>query len=319
MVVMVFAAAMVVIVVVLVIVLMVVIVVVLVIVLMVVIVIMMVFMFVIVIMLVIMFVMMIMMVFMIMVMVLRLVFSRLGLVFRTHFGQQFFRQGYLFNCGENYLAVQLIPGGGEDGGLRVFFLEHGHSGLQLFLAEFLGAGEDNGPGAFDLVVVELPEILHIDLHLAGIGHGDKAVQLQFRHLGGSVLHRHNHVRKLAYARGLNEDPIRVELIRHVLQGLVEVPYQGTADAPGGHFGNLDAGLLQKAAVNADLAKLVLNENQLLAGESLCQKLFDERGFARPQESGDNVDFRHNIKSLSWNPQAVFPRVPYISKRELYYH
>ena len=108
MVVMVFAAAMVVIVVVLVIVLMVVIV------------IMMVFMFVIVIMLVIMFVMMIMMVFMIMVMVLRLVFSRLGLVFRTHFGQQFFRQGYLFNCGENYLAVQLIPGGGEDGGLRVF-------------------------------------------------------------------------------------------------------------------------------------------------------------------------------------------------------
>ena len=90
----------------------------------------------------------------------------------------------------------------------------------------------------------------------------------------------------------------MELSLHVLQRLVEVPHQGAADAPGGHLADLDAGLLQKAAVDADLAELVLDEHQLLAGEGLGQQLLDEGGLAGPQEAGDDVDLGHGIKSFA---------------------
>ncbi|SCJ73638.1 Uncharacterised protein [uncultured Blautia sp.] len=70
----------------------------------------------------------------------------------------------------------------------------------------------------------------------------------------------------------------MELSLHVLQRLVEVPHQGAADAPGGHLADLHAGLLQKAAVNADLAELVLDQHQLFAGKGLRQQLFDKSGF-----------------------------------------
>ena len=71
----------------------------------------------------------------------------------------------------------------------------------------------------------------------------------------------------------------MELVHHLFQGLAEVPHQGAADAPGVHLRNLNARVLQKAAVNADLAKLVLNEHQLLALQGLVQQFFDERGLA----------------------------------------
>ena len=38
----------------------------------------------------------------------------------THLLQQLLRQGYLLNGGENHLAVQLIPGSGEDGASAFF-------------------------------------------------------------------------------------------------------------------------------------------------------------------------------------------------------
>jgi len=89
----------------------------------------------------------------------------------------------------------------------------------------------------------------------------------------------------------------VELSLHVLQRLVEVPHQGAADAPGGHLADLHAGLLQKAAVNADLAELVLDQHQLFAGKGLRQQLFDKSGLAGAKEAGDNINFGHGIKSF----------------------
>ena len=243
-------------------------------------------------------VMMVLMLIMVMMVVLMLVLRLVGGVLGPHLFQQLIRQGHLLNGGEDDLAVQLVPGGGEDGGVRVLLPQHGHGGLQLLLAQLLGPGEDDGAGGLDLVVVELAEVLHVDLHLGGVRHGDEAVQLHVVGLVGGVLHRHDHVGQLPHAGGLDEDAVRVELGLHVLQGLVEVPHQGAADAPGGHLADLDAGLLQKAAVDADLAELVLDEHQLLAGEGLRQQLLDEGGLAGPQEAGDDVDLGHGIKSFA---------------------
>ena len=63
---------------------------------------------------------------------------------------------------------------------------------------------------------------------------------------------------------------------------------------------MHAGLLQKAAVDADLAEFILNEHQFLPGERLGEQLFDEGGLAGPQKAGDDVNFRHGIKSFAKN-------------------
>ena len=93
-------------------------------------------------------------------------------------------------------AGELVPRCGDNGRLGVLFAQQRHGGGQLFFADVLGAAEDNGAGVLDLVVVKFAEVLHIQLHLARVGHGDKAGQLCVCMQG---LHSGNHIRKLAHA------------------------------------------------------------------------------------------------------------------------
>ena len=149
----------------------------------------------------------------------------------------------------------------------------------------------------DLVVVELAEVLHIDLALGGVGHGDGAAQ---DHAGDALCYALNspdHVGELAHAGGLDEDAVGVELVHHLLQGFAEVPHQGAADAPGVHLADLHPGVSEEAAVNADLPELVLNEDHLLALQCLLQELADQGGLPRAQEAGDHVYFRHSRYSF----------------------
>ena len=178
-----------------------------------------------------------------------------------------------------------------------------NGGFQFLLTQFLSAGEDDGAGGFDLVVVELAEVLHIDLDLGGVSHGDKAVQNHVIGFGGGFLNGNDHVRQLADAGGLDQNAVGVELLLNILQSLVEVTHQRAADAAGRHLGDLHAGLLQETAVDADFAELIFNQNQLLVGESLGQQLLDQSGFAGAQKAGDNIDFRHSIKSFAQNLQS----------------
>ena len=46
----------------------------------------------------------------------------------------------------------------------------GNACIQLRLCYGVSAGENNGGSSFDLVVVELAKVLHINLDLAGIHH-----------------------------------------------------------------------------------------------------------------------------------------------------
>ena len=81
------------------------------------------------------------------------------------------------------------------------------------------------------------------------------------------------------------------------QGLVKVAHQRAADAAGGHLADLHAGILQETAVDADLAKLVFNEHQLLALIGLAEHLLDERGLTGAQKARYNVDFCHKTTLL----------------------
>ena len=234
----------------------------------------------------------------IIVMVMMVVLFLLGLMLGPDALHQLVRQGHLLHSGQNGLAVQLVPGGSDDGGIPVLLPQQGHGSLQLLGADLLGAAENDGSGGFDLVVVKLAEVLHVYLYLRDIRHGDKAVQLHLRHILHGVLHRQDHIGQLPHARGLNEDAIRGELCLHILQGLVEVAHQGAADAPGGHLADLHPGILQKTAIDADLPEFIFNEYQLLTLIGLRQHLLNERGFPCAQKAGHNINLSHKSCFLS---------------------
>ena len=256
------------------------------------------FMVVIVIMVIVMMAAMVVIVVIMVVVVMMLMFVLVGLMLSAHLLQHLVGQRHLFHGGQNGLAVNLIPGGGDDGGGGVLLPQQGGSRLQLLLRQLLGTAEDNGAGRLDLVVIELAEVLHIDLHLAGVSHGDEAVELHVRHVLDGVLHRHDHIAELAHAGGLDEDAVRLELLVHFLQRLVEIAHQRAADAAGGHLTDLHAAVLQKAAVDGDLAELVFDQHQLFPLIGLRQQLFNQRGFAGAQKAGNNVNFCHIIPFFS---------------------
>ena len=193
---------------------------------------------------------------------------------------------------QDLLTGQGIPCGRDDGRSGVLLAQHGDSGSDLLLAGGLGAAEDDAACVADLVIVELTEVLHIHLDLVHVGHGNEAVQLNIQMLR-HTLDGAGHVAQLADARRLDHDAIRVVLLHHLLQGSAEVAHQRAADTARIQLVDLDAGLLQKAAVDADLAELVLDQNDLLARKGLFDELFDEGRLTGTKEAGENINFGHN--------------------------
>ena len=207
-----------------------------------------------------------------------------------HLGQ-LRRDGRLaFQRLDQLLARQLAPRGGDDGGNGIMLPQHGNGRVQLALGDGIGTGQDDGGGGFDLVVVELAEVLHIHLDLARVGHGHGVAQrdLVIRHLA----HSGDDVGQLAHAGRLDQNTVGMVLGNDLLQRLAKIAHQRAADAAGVHLGDVDAGILQKAAVNADLAELVLDQHQLLPLVAFGDHLFDQGRLARAEEAGENINFCH---------------------------
>mgnify|MGYP006983797019 FL=1 len=170
------------------------------------------------------------------------------------------------HCLKDLLAVDVVPRSGYDGSMLVELADHRKSLSELVLGELLGTAEYDGLCSFYLVLVELAEVLHIHLDLGRVNYGCVGVQHQV-----VILNVHDsleHVRQLADAGRLDKDTIRVELLEHLRQSLAEITYQRAANAALVHFCYLYAGVLHEAAVNADLAELILDKHQLLTGVSL---------------------------------------------------
>lgn len=96
---------------------------------------------------------------------------------------------------------------------------------------------------------------------------------------GHALYGADDVGQLAHAGRLDDDAVGMIGLDDLFERFAEIAHKRTADAARIHLGNLDAGLLQESAVNADFAEFVLNEHNLLALKRLLQQLFDERGLA----------------------------------------
>ena len=191
---------------------------------------------------------------------------------------------------EDLRAGDLIPRGGDDRGGGVLLAQHGDAAVQLLLAQPVGAGEDDGARVLDLIVEELAEVLHVDAALVRVDDGGEAVELEF--IGLDTLHGADDVGQLADAGGLDEDAVGAELLEHLLEGLLKVADEAAADAAGIHLVDRDARVLQETAVDGDLAELVFDEDDLLAGIRLGDELLDQRRFPRAEKAGENVNFGH---------------------------
>ena len=191
---------------------------------------------------------------------------------------------------ENLCAGELIPRGGNDGGVLVVLAQQSDAGFKLFGLDTVRAAQNDGVCVLDLVVIELAEVLHVHFALVCIGNGGEAVQRNVFHV--QVLHGTDHIAQLAYAGRLDQNAVRVVGLQHLMQRLAEVAHKAAADAALAHLGDFNAGVLQKAAVNGNLAELVFDEDELFALKSFGDQLADQRGFACAEEAGKNIDFRH---------------------------
>ena len=183
-----------------------------------------------------------------------------------------------------------VPGSGDDGSSFIVLPEHSNCSIQLLLGNGIGAGENNGRGGFHLVVIELTKVLHINLDLAGVHNSNGVAQGHF--LIGDLIDRCDHIRQLANTGGFNNDAIRIVLLNDLGQCLAEVTHQAAADAAGIHFGNVNTGILQEAAIDTDLTELVFNEHQLLTAIAFLDHLLDEGSLTCAQKTGVNINFCH---------------------------
>jgi hypothetical protein len=196
-----------------------------------------------------------------------------------HFGVQ---RILFLHGGENGLAVKFRPRRGDDRRRRVLFLQQGNASRQFFFGDPVGMRKNDTASIRHLIVEKFAEILHVHLALARVD--DRAEGVQFRVCQICARHRFDHVAQFTDAGRLDHDPVGVIFFGNFLQRLCEIPDEGTANAPRIHFGNINARVLQKAAVYPDLAKFVFDQNDLLSRVRLFNQLFNECGFACPQKA-----------------------------------
>ena len=190
-------------------------------------------------------------------------------------------------------AGELIPGRGDDAGVRVVLPQEVDALLDALLGGVLGAAEDDGLGVLDLVDEELAEVLGVHAALADIGNGGAALEGDFV----AVHHVHHNaadVGELAHTGGLDDDAVGMIGIDQLVQRAAEVAHQRAADAAGVQLGDLDAGIAHEAAVHANLAVFILQQNHLFIAERAAQQLLDQRGLARAEETGNDIDLRHDL-------------------------
>ena len=191
---------------------------------------------------------------------------------------------------KNVPALQAVPGGGYDNSALVVLTKERNALGNLLVSCALGMRKHDSRRIGNLVVIELTEVLHIHLALVYVSNGGKAVEycaMLLCSLGSAY-----NVRKLANARGLDDNSVGSVFLKHLNKRLGKITNQRAADAAGIHLGDLNACIGKEAAVNTDLAKLVLDKHNLLACVGLFNKLLDQRGLACAEEAGKYINFSH---------------------------
>ena len=125
---------------------------------------------------------------------------------------------------EDLIAWQLGDRSRDKRRLIVKFPQQSNTLLDLLRFCFICTAQNNRAGIFDLVAEELAEILSVDPALCYIHDRREAVELRIN-LFLHALYRLDHVGKLAHARRLDQDTVRMIGIHHLTQGFPEISYK----------------------------------------------------------------------------------------------
>ena len=189
-------------------------------------------------------------------------------------------EAVFFHGGKDLGAGDLIPGGGDQAAVRIKGTQEFHRLKRFGIIFAAGAAENEQVGMDDLVIEKLAEVAHVHFALGSIDDRDLCTELNALHRADSL----RHIRQFSDARGLDDDAVRRVSFHDLLEGFAKVPHQGAADAAGIHFRDLNAGILQKTAVNGDLAEFVFDQNEFFALIGFLDQLADERGLPRPEKT-----------------------------------
>ena len=107
---------------------------------------------------------------MLVVMLFLMMMAMAAVVVMLHFSKGFGNGVLAFHCFQQLIACQLIPGSGDECRIRIMLPEQCNGSIQLSLYNITCTGQDDGGSRFDLVIVELTEVLHVNLDLGCIHH-----------------------------------------------------------------------------------------------------------------------------------------------------
>ena len=206
--------------------------------------------------------------------------------------REFFFDGVLTLHGfQKFFPVEEIPVGRDNGGVLVVLAEKCDALGDFRVGSAPRVAEDDTPCILDLVAVEFPEVL--DIHFALVHIGDRGKSVQNSAVCARVLHRTDDIREFPDPGRFNHDSLGSKVGEDLSERFSKIADERATNATRVHLVDLHAGILQKAAVNADLAELVLNQDDFLALIRFTNQFLDEGGFPRAQETGNNVNFGHD--------------------------
>ena len=179
---------------------------------------------------------------------------------------------------EDLISGDKIPVRGDYARRGVLRPYEGDGRGKLILVHALGAAQNYRAGVADLIVIKLAEVFHIHTDLLRVRDGYKGAKLD-RELARNALNGAGDVGELADSARLDEDELGLVFLDNVPEGGAEIADEAAADAAVVQLVYSNAALLKKAAVDADLAEFVFDEDDALALEALFYELFNKSGLS----------------------------------------
>ena len=130
-----------------------------------------------------------------------------------------------FDCLEDLPAVKLCQRRCDDGCLLVVLTDQCDRFVNFLLGYLIRSGKEYGSRILNLIDKELSEILEIHSGLCGIHDGNRTSDLHVRNLLCGLFNGAHHIVELSDTGGLDQNPLRLIRLHHLLQRGIEVAYK----------------------------------------------------------------------------------------------
>ena len=194
---------------------------------------------------------------------------------------------------EDGLSAEFIPRCGDDAGIRIQFPDDGDIICKLLFGNALSTGENNACGSRNLIIEEFLEVPVIDLGTVAVHDGGVAGEFQSVH----GFYCPQDIGEFSDTGRFNDDPFRLIGLNDLFEAFFKITLQCAADTSAVDFPDLNAGFLQKAAIDSDFTEFVFHKHDLLAREYFLDQFGDQCCFSGSEKAGYYINFCHDIPSF----------------------